>query len=180
MPRDPPQSFAVGLERLLRPQHAALWLDQQGLDTAGSNGLSLFDVTEMMSPLTKPARQNSTRTGSRSRTVGKVWTPADRQGQGGESRYRTGRWQGCAASGAARGYIGCVSVPSVVRSRQYRGDCLITPSPTVAGPLPAMDRTIGGTNGQNRPPGLSAHRRSRGRCGDRMVGVTSSAPRSNA
>ena len=48
MPRDPPQSFAVGLERLLRPQHAALWLDQQGLDTAGSNGLPLFDVMEMM------------------------------------------------------------------------------------------------------------------------------------
>ena len=31
-----------------RTAGVSLWLDEQGLDTAGSNGLPLFDVTEMM------------------------------------------------------------------------------------------------------------------------------------
>jgi DNA invertase Pin-like site-specific DNA recombinase len=31
-----------------RTAGVSLWLDEQGLDTAGSNGLPLFDLTEMM------------------------------------------------------------------------------------------------------------------------------------
>ena len=31
-----------------RTAGVSLWLDQKGLDTAGSNGLPLFDLTEMM------------------------------------------------------------------------------------------------------------------------------------
>jgi DNA invertase Pin-like site-specific DNA recombinase len=38
----------VGFLETCRTAGVSLWLDEQGIDTAGSNGLPLFDVTEMM------------------------------------------------------------------------------------------------------------------------------------
>jgi DNA invertase Pin-like site-specific DNA recombinase len=38
----------VTFMEVCRTAGVSLWLDEQGLDTAGSNGLPLFDLTEMM------------------------------------------------------------------------------------------------------------------------------------
>jgi DNA invertase Pin-like site-specific DNA recombinase len=80
-----------------RAAGVSLWLYEQGLDTAGSNGLPLFDVTAMLAFHLRQTRRDRILRGQ-----------ANRQGQGDEGQAGIGCRKGCATGSAAGGYIGGV------------------------------------------------------------------------
>ena len=103
----------VGFVEMCRASSVALYLHEQRLDTATSNGLSIFDLTEMMALHLRQSRRetNSSWSSCGTCSIRSVWSASNLRLQGRESQAGVGGWQGRPSSGAAYRVIASIVQP---------------------------------------------------------------------
>ena len=103
----------VGFMETCRLHDVSLWVEEQKLDTATSNGMSLFDLSTMMATHLRQSRRNRILRGQAAarRSVYQIWQAAAYQTEGGESQTRIpGCRQGRATGRPNGGDFPCVGV----------------------------------------------------------------------
>ena len=80
----------VGFMETCRLHDVSLWVEEQKLDTATSNGMSLFDLSTMMATHLRQSRRDRILRGQAAarRSVYQIWQAAAYQTEGGESETR--------------------------------------------------------------------------------------------
>ena len=103
----------VGFVEMCRASSVALYLHEQRLDTATSNGLSIFDLAGMMALHLRQSRRERILRGQAAAREASVrfGRPPISSLQGRESQTGAGGWQGRPSSGAAYRVIASIVQP---------------------------------------------------------------------